>query len=1033
MKFKSSFTLILFAFYLFLFTIPHSALADEIQGGPVIPEETTAVMFDYKKEFDSKELIVQFASAATAAEKQIALAAIQGTEVSSLLGGEFSLVSVPKGTTLLEAADILLKNKAVELVQPNYEAERTFTPSDSGYKNQWYLKTIQMPKAWDVTKGSANITVAVIDGGLQVNHPDLKGKIVSPYNAVTGGTTFAADPHGTHVAGTIAASINNAGVAGIVPNSKIMPINVFQGSRADMYHVAEAIVYAADKGANVINLSLGTYYYSAVVDYAVSYANQKGVVIVASAGNEDTSAYSYPAALPSVIAVSATDRNNQITNFSNYGYYIDIAAPGLDIYSTMPGSSYNYMTGTSMSAPIVSGIAAAVLSKNPLLNAAQVDSILTKSAVDVGQKGWDAFYGHGRVDAYKALQQTALPISNITASAAFAASGANKTYFSFTAQKGSTVSVTIQNSKGTVIKKLINPKTWNGGKLSASWDGKQDSGLYAPSASYTIVAKLTNGKESVYKKSTVKLTNKVKPTIKMATSAQFSPTAGKLAVSYELNQTTTISAKVYDSKNALVKTLLSNKSVSAKTNKVEWNGTNSKNQKVKDGSYKLVVSGTGTNKIQASNAAMTIKTDNVKPTAQLTLLASPFKMDGQSKPAVKATFKEKVSVSTIVMTDKGIKVKQLTTKQAYNAGTVTLKWDGKNDKGKFAAEGNYLYQMEVKDAAGNILVAKSKVFSLQDWQKPVIQSNKDLLYNKAGNASFSYTLNKPAAVTIQILNNGKTARTIESAVSKKTGANTFIWNGKDQAGNVLPDGSYQYKITAVDKYKTSVSFTGNIKVALTSVKITFPTVVPFYGPDYGSDVYYELSHDSTVTVEILDSTNVKIRTVEQAARKSGLNHFNWDGLNDNGDYAYWDDEFYYYVIKAKNAAGSVTSVMGKISNMEEPDWLSSHFYSFIPSDLYPWENKELELSIDLKKPVTMQLYVYESAYSDMLLDQANYRLTAGINDITYTKKTTANSYYVISYTDPLGNEYIYGIDESDFLAFSTQKTPAVPELVLPRE
>lgn len=1035
MKLKFSLSIGVASFLLSLSVFNGNVFAEELQVTPEIPKENISTMFEDQKDYSSNELIVKFKTGTIATEKKEALNAVQGTEISNLFKGEVSLVSLPKGNELETLAKQLLKQKAVEYVQPNYEVERTFVPKDSGYKNQWYLKKIQMPKAWDQTKGSSTITVAVIDGGVQTNHPDLKGKIVSPYDVVTGRTTVPADMHGTHVAGIIAASINKSGVAGIAPNVKIMPINVFQGSGADTYDIAEGIIYAADKGANVINMSLGSYYYSYITDYATTYAKDLGATIIASAGNDNSSSSTYPASLPSVISISATNNNDTITGFSNFGYNIDLSAPGQDIYSTISGSSYKYLSGTSMAAPVVSGVAALVLSKNPLLSPDQVESILTKSSIDLGTKGWDYYYGYGRVDALKALNQTSAPLSSISASSSFSATGKNKSSISFTAQKGKTVSVFVENSKGTVIKKIVNPKKWNGGKLSTSWDGKQDNGAFAASGTYTIAAKLTNGKENVYKKKTIKLTNKVKPTIKLGSSVVFSPAAQKkLTVSYDVNQKATITAKIYDSKNNLVKTVLNNKSVSSKTNKLEWNGTNTKNKKVKDGTYKLTLSGAGANKIKASNASMTIKIDTAKPSVQLALLSSPFKMDGTSKNAVKVTVKEKVSMTTYVTTDKGVKVKRLTNKQSISSGATTLKWNGKNDQGKIVSEGNYKYQTEIKDAAGNLQTVKSTAFALQDWQKPVVTATKDVSYKNKGNATFSYNLNKAAFVTIEIIDNGKVVRTIEKGVSKKTGANKFIWDGKDQAGNLLPDKKYQYKVTATDKYKNTNSYTGNITVSLTKVDVMYPTVVNYYGAD--SKIYYKLSQDAKVTIEIYDSYNDKVRTIESVSRKAGINSFAWDGYDDDGYYEYWDYEPYYFVIKAKNASDNETKVKGEINNDKDPNWLVSHGVSFTPVAGYEWEHSKLNLVIDVKEGVEMTLRVYDYFFDDYASDTKVFNLKNGKNNITYTKHDTSDMYYVLEYKDQLGNEYFYGIDEYDYYDFyqsySTEKSMFKPEMIEPR-
>ncbi|MDN7241727.1 S8 family serine peptidase [Planococcus sp. N028] len=1014
MKAKFPLLIIAISFLMSFFFFSTIVSADEIREQPEISKAGLTAMFEADKEYDNNELIIKFKPETTDAEKQKVLSSIEGTEISTMLNGKYSLVSLPKGSELLTVANRLLDQKIIEFVQPNYKVEKTYVPSDSGYKKQWHLPKIQMPKAWDITKGSSAITVAVIDTGLQTNHPDLAGKIVSPYDVITGKNSVPPHAHGTHVTGIIAASINQGGVAGIAPNVKIMPINVFIYDVTYDFTIAEAIIYAADKGANIINMSFAGGFYSYLQDDAATYAKNKGVTLIAASGNIGSESRMYPAALPAVIAVGATDSQDNITIFSNWGKHIDLVAPGENIYSTVPGSSYGNLSGTSMAAPVVSGVAALILSKNPVLSPDQVEEILKGSALDVGTRGWDRYYGYGRVDALKALQKTSTPMTAISSAATFTSTGTNKTSMSFSAQKGATVSVYVEKSKGTTIKKLINPKKWNGGKITATWDGKLDSGLYASSGSYTLVAKLSSGRENIYKTKTIKLTNQVKPTIKTGPSAVYSPeSSSKLSLSYEVNQTTAITAKIYDSKNTLVKTVLTNKTVTAKTNKIEWDGTDSKGKKVKDGLYKLAVSGIGANKIKASTAYTAIKIESVKPTAQIDLLASPFKTDGTSKSALKVTVKEKVSMTTYVTTDKGVKVKRLTHNQTLNTGTATLKWDGKNDQGKWVAEGKYVYQTEVKDGAGNLLIAKSKVFALEDWRKPVVSSTKDFVYQEEGAVSFSYSLNKPVKVTIQLLKKGQVIKTIESGISKNAGANKFAWDGKDQAEKLLADGKYQYAITAVDKYKNSITYTGNMAMSVDPVEITYAPIISFYGSYFAGVGYYELSKDSTVTVEIYDSENTKLKTLQETYNKAGINFFVWNYYDEAGNKNFWENGLYYYVIKAKNFRGIETKVKGKITRNENPVWLVSHALSIAPAG-NAQEHTELDFEVVVKAPATLSLYLYDDFRVNSRRHEAIYKLTKGTNKMTYINKSSNHKYYQIYYTDELGNEYLYKTGELTF-------------------
>ncbi|MBS4175955.1 S8 family serine peptidase [Lederbergia citrea] len=1016
-RLAAPFLLVLFSFFLSVSIVS----AEEIQVEPEISKFSTNILFDDKQEYKRNELIVKFKSSVTSSQKKKILQNIKGKEVSQLLNGEFSLVSVPDSPKLVTIAEKLLKNKEVEFVEPNYEITKAYTPSDPGYKSQWHLKKIQAPKAWDITKGSSAIKVAVIDTGVQTNHPDLKGKIVSAKN-ITGGSP---QQHGTHVAGIIAASINKKGVVGVAPNVKIMPINVFYGSSAYTDDIVEGIVYAADKGADVINMSLGSYGYSYYMDVATAYAKSKGSIIIAAAGNDDTNRETYPAALSSVIAVSATDSNDSITWFSNYGYHIDFSAPGQNIYSTSTGSSYKNMDGTSMAAPVVSGVAALILSKNPMLSPVQVENILKKSSKDLGSKGWDYLYGYGRVDAYKALQKTPVPLSNISLSTTnFTITGKSKSNISFSAIKGPTVSVYIQNSKGKTIRKLINPKKWKGGKVSTVWDGKLDNGLYVDSGTFTVVAKLTNGKKTLYKKQVVKTTNKIKPTVKISTPAVFSPKVkSKLTVSYDINKKVMITAKIYDSKNKLIKTILNNQSVSAGKRTVAWDGKNSKGKLVKDGTYKLIISGVDSNKFKA-NKTMSIKIDTVKPTAATSVSSSPFKLDGKSKPGVTVTFKENVKMTIYVTTDKGVKVKRLTNNKSYKEGTFTINWNGKNDKGKYVGEGKYRYEAEVVDVAGNKLVTKSKVFSVQDWQKPIVNSTANFYYRSTGNESYDYSISKPGKVTVQILKDGKVIRTVESSQSKKAGSNKFVWDGNDEDGNFLPIGKYQYEIKIVDNYKNTASYTGNMTVVL----ITYPNVVEY--DENLSVVYYKLSRNAEVTVEIFDENNIKIRTIiKNSSRKAGINSFKWDGLGENGSTT-WGAS-YVYKIKANTPMGNTSTVIGKITNDENPSWLNSHKYSlkYIDSSKYAWQ---YNFEINVSKPVNATLYVYDY-YDDKVIYKKTYPLIQGKNNFNYKEDWDSDVYYKLQYKDDLGNKYLYGLWELDSSSYGTEQKQFTPKAISPSD
>jgi subtilisin family serine protease len=344
------------------------------------------------------------------------------------------------------AAEELSRQRAIQYVEPNYVLRASRLPNDHGFGEQWGLRNvgqyggkpgadIHATDAWDVTTG-ANVTVAVVDTGIAYDHPDLAPNAwtnpADPKNGIDDdGNGFVDDVHGadfinedsnpvddaghgTHVAGIIGAKGNNAlGVSGVNWDAKLMALKFLdangEGNTAD---AANAIDYAISHGARVINASWGGPAFSQALFQAVKRAADKGVLFVAAAGNEGENADvtpDFPAAfeLPNVISVAASDRYDKLLDFSNYGVHsVDLAAPGDDIYSTVPTSSdptgYESFSGTSMATPFVSGAAALYLSRAPQSTSDQVKAALLQS-VDQGPSFAGKVASGGRLDIAKAL------------------------------------------------------------------------------------------------------------------------------------------------------------------------------------------------------------------------------------------------------------------------------------------------------------------------------------------------------------------------------------------------------------------------------------------------------------------------------------------------------------------------------------------------------------------------------------------------------------------------------------------------------
>jgi subtilisin family serine protease len=334
----------------------------------------------------------------------------------------------------------------VEFAEPDYIRYPFYTPNDPLFSSQWDMTNVGLPLYWDVEKGDPSVAVAVLDTGIDLDHPDLINQLWENAGEIPGnrvdddsngyvddvnGYDFAGDGlfprpgaqdpvpedlyvgHGTHVSGTIAAQQDNEeGISGEAPGTKLMAVRVLGGILGAGYSsdIAEGIIYAADNGARVINMSLGGTAKSTTEYFALQYAWDHNVFIAAAAGNDGDSSNSlnYPAAYVFAMSVGATDSADNIASFSTHNEFVEISAPGVRILSTVPGGSYEstIWSGTSMATPHVAGLGALLYSQYSDIENWQVRLMLQSGVVDRGAPGWDEFFGYGRADC-AALLETA--------------------------------------------------------------------------------------------------------------------------------------------------------------------------------------------------------------------------------------------------------------------------------------------------------------------------------------------------------------------------------------------------------------------------------------------------------------------------------------------------------------------------------------------------------------------------------------------------------------------------------------------------
>jgi subtilisin family serine protease len=358
--------------------------------------------------------------------EEITTAAIEAVEAATRAGAdEVTVVALDDAgrpsiepVPLADAVDVALATaESLDLVAveaPSYakalETPAPPEPSDPDVDKQWAMSSFPFSALWQCGKG-AGITVAVVDSGVQANHPDLSGRVrpgAAIVNGVVqnGGGATDVNGHGTHVAGIVGAGENGVGVVGVAPQVTILPVRVLDaqgvGPNSD---IGKGITWAVDHGAKVINVSIGSDTKAASVTTAVSYAVDHGVAVVAAAGNGGLSGNNprYPAALPEAIAVGALSQSGDIADYSTRGTYLDVVAPGSNIYSTKVVSTWGFNSGTSMASPHVAALIALIIDARGSISPGNMLRRLTSTATDAGPAGFDPAYGWGCINPIAAV------------------------------------------------------------------------------------------------------------------------------------------------------------------------------------------------------------------------------------------------------------------------------------------------------------------------------------------------------------------------------------------------------------------------------------------------------------------------------------------------------------------------------------------------------------------------------------------------------------------------------------------------------
>ncbi|WP_078552981.1 S8 family peptidase [Bacillus alkalicellulosilyticus] len=360
------------------------------------------------QEFYERQAVVKFIN------EQQGLDWINRTEDISIFEDSSPYYVIESQT--LSAEELLREleaNENTELAEPNFiitkqTRAQVTVPNDEFFgPYQWNLSQISAESGWNFSGGAEDVIIAIIDTGVDPNHQDLQGKVLEGFNAFDGSNRSDDEHgHGTHVAGIAAALTNNVtGIAGVAWENLILPIKVLDANgEGTSFEVARGVRWAVDHGADVINMSLGDYHSSLILHDAIKYADRNNVVLIAASGNDNTRRPMYPARYPEVLTVGAVSEGRHRAFFSNYGKHIDVAAPGEHIPSLFPNNNYVIMSGTSMAAPHVAGLAGLLLAVDPTLSNQDVYDIIKGSSIDLGRRGRDPFYGFGEINVAEALR-----------------------------------------------------------------------------------------------------------------------------------------------------------------------------------------------------------------------------------------------------------------------------------------------------------------------------------------------------------------------------------------------------------------------------------------------------------------------------------------------------------------------------------------------------------------------------------------------------------------------------------------------------
>ncbi|MDF2607137.1 MAG: family serine peptidase [Bacillales bacterium] len=858
------------------------------------------------------------------------------------------------------------------VAQPNIKVGASGI-SQSDFETPYeYMNNINILEAWKKTRGSNEVVVAILGEGVDVNAPQLKGKIYKPFNVLNGTSTFKTIGS-TYYASIIAGNGN----VGIAPSVKIMPIeitsnNLFYYETSDF---VRAIFYAVENGAKIINVSAkGTSHFSLAESEAIRYATLNGVSVFAQFNDSGPGRYNY------VFRICPIDNKGIPT------YFFGTSKNMVDFYAA--GSPNDFVPVAT-----ATGVAALVASLDPLITRADMYNTLKASAIKYWKPDQTYYYGNGRVNAGRATKYTK-QLLDIKYNPKFIFSNGNKFSIQFLNKYNGKLSSDIYNSAGTHIKNLTKEKPIKPGNNIFYWDGTKTNGTYISSGKYKIKTSINiNGRTFLYF-SNVDITNVNKPFVYSDQSViKYSPKRSKLSVSYRLNLPIKLTAQVVDSKGKVVKNIMSNLPVSKNNVVITWDGKSSSSKIVPNGKYNLLVYGKDKSNRITNKKYITVFVDSGSPVISKNIISTKkFNVNDTAKLSGSFYISKNARVTVNIINNK--KVVKTLINQQLRKGQIKYQWNGLYSSGYDIKDGNHTVDISVVDEYGNLSKVQT-IINVVDQRIPKVfikdaDTTKFMTLSKP--TKIEFTLTKDSYLTIKINQahrGGQFIKTISQDKFYKKGTHTVIWDAKDDNGDLVK--IYNHNIY----FYVKSSLSGKV-VNTTSARIFVDQdaeQLVIKGPDA---IVVPSSDSSDIIIGSFDvETSEEIKDIKIDVYATYLANPQYVKINTIYQWGYMivkdTDGRYYFTWDKRDKYGQINTDLYKdvkfVVNIRTEDFVS---YS-----------KEIMLSTETNNDFNFK---YQSQYTNNLYDTLNHKIDVTMNNNVNLEFKLFNIYdqgiYNIS---PIGN------------------------------